>query len=289
MSDDGDTTQFVGGPIKRFGGKGQNASRIIPHLPLAKVYAEPFFGAGGLFFSLPEGTYERESVNDLDASLVTFFRVLRDRLEDLVRVCEATPYARAEFAACLEHSDDPLEEARRVWVRGRQGFSGIAETVGNWGKSTGSGATWLPTCAESKLAALRTYAARLRRVSIDCTDAVDFVDAWGVEDTAIYCDPPYVAESRGGNAYKHEMDEDHHRRLSVALHAAVARGSRVAISGYPSTLYDELYGGWRAVSNDVHLKFMRHGVKERRTEVLWCSYPDTDAIGYREKRQGTLF
>lgn len=95
------------------------APYLVPHFAPARVYAEPFFGAGSVFYRIPPGTYEREAVNDLDASLVTFFRVLRDRTDELLRACELTPYARDEFAAALAHSDDPLEEARRVWVRHR--------------------------------------------------------------------------------------------------------------------------------------------------------------------------
>lgn len=244
------------------------------------VYVEPFFGAGGLFFKIPPGTYKREAVNDLDASLITFFRVLRDRPDDLVRVCEATPFARMEFATCLERSDDPLEEARRVWVRSRQGFAGKATTIGDWGRNPGDHPGWNPGSTEGKLTLLRAYAARLRPVAIDCLDAVDFAETWGQSATAIYCDPPYVAESRRGDVYEHEMDAAHHRRLAAALHAAVVRGSRVAISGYPSALYDELFAGWRTVTHDVALHGTRDAKGARRTEVLWCSYPETEALGY---------
>ena len=143
MRDD-DTSTLVGGPITRYGGKGINAPRLLPHFAPAKVYVEPFFGAGGMFFRVPPGTYEREAVNDLDASLVTFFRALRDQPDELARVIEATPYARDEFIAALEHSPDALEEARRVWVRGRQGFGGKASCAGDWGRNPGATVPWLP-------------------------------------------------------------------------------------------------------------------------------------------------
>lgn len=116
-----------------------------------------------------------------------------------------------------------------------------------------------------------------------------FVETWGKENTALYLDPPYVAETRSGDCYKHEMDDDHHRRLAAVVHGAVAQGAKVAISGYASALYDELFVGWRTVRHDVALHGARDGKGARRTEVLWCSYPETEALGYREKRQGTLF
>ncbi len=282
MNDDvcADTSGFVGGPIKRNGAKGKVAPYLVPHFARARVYVEPFFGAGSVFYRLPPGTYEREAVNDLDASLVTFFRVLRDRTDDLVRVCELTPYARDELAAALVRSPDDLEEARRVWVRHRQGLAGAATTVGNWGRDPGDVAGWGAFQTENKRLALRSFAARLRGVAIDNVDAAEFVDKWGQEATFIYCDPPYVPETRTGKTYEHEMTADDHRRLAASLHAAVARGSRVAISGYPSALYDELFAGWRVTSVDVPLYGARDAKGQRRTECLWMSYPETEALGY---------
>ena len=277
MRDD-DTSALAGGPINRYGGKGLAAPRLLPHFAPADVYAEPFFGAGGMFFRVPQGTYTREAVNDLDDSLVTFFRVLRDRTDDLVRVCEATPYARAEFALCLARSDDPLEEARRVWVRGRQGFAGVAETVGDWGRSPGEKGKWNPTAACSKLAALRAYAERLRAVAIDSIDGVRFVEAWGVRDTFLYCDPTYAPETRPRKRYAHEMTVADHRRFAAACIGAVAKGCKVAVSGYPSALYDELFAGWRCVEHDVALIGTRDATGKRRTECLWMSYPEAESF-----------
>lgn len=280
-----DTSSLRGGPLWRYGGKSLTAARIVPHFARAPLWCEPFFGAGSVFYHLASDAYQRAAVNDLDRSLMTFFRVLRDRADDLVRACELTPYSRDEFIACLERSADDMEEARRVWVRGRQGFAGKARTAGDWGRS--DAATWNPGKAEAKLQALRAYASRLRGVAIDSVDAVEFVDKWGHAGAFIYCDPPYVAASRSGEDYEHEMDDEAHRRLAVALHAAISRGARAAVSGYPSALYDETFRGWRRVEVDVPLLGTRDAQGQRRTEVLWMSYPEHEAMGY--SRQRSLF
>lgn len=287
MSGEGDTSGLVGGPINRYGGKGKLAPHLLPHFAPARVYAEPFFGAGSMFYRIPPGTYEREAVNDLDDALVTFFRVLRDRTDDLVNACELTPYARAEFIAALERSDDPLEEARRVWVRHRQGLAGAAKTAGNWGRNVGTAGGWNPAAALSKLAALRTYAARLRGVCIDCVDGCEFIDKWGQPSTFVYADSPYV----GTDDYEHNVD---HRRLAAACRGAVERGAKVAVSGYPSALYDELFAGWRTIEVDVPLYGARDTKGQRRTEVLWMSYPEAESFAgietaKRNARQPSLF
>lgn len=277
-----DTTSLQGGPIVRYGGKGQIAPRLIPHFASARTWVEPFFGAGGMFFALPPGLYDREAVNDLDHSLVTFFRVLRDRTQDLVRACELTPYAREEFRRALRRSSNPLEEARRVWVRSRQGFSGTGGSVGRWGRDTNHGGPWKAGQSETKLASLREYAARLRLVEIDGIDACDFVARWAGEGAFVYADPPYLATARRGAAYAREMDDAAHERLASALRDAVRQGAKVAVSGYPSVLYDELYAGWRRFEFTVDPKIGRVGrAKGRtRTECLWMSYAERDELGH---------
>lgn len=274
-----DTTRLHGGPLQRYGGKGNNAPRIVPHFARAANYAEACLGAGGIFFRVPEGTYARAAVNDLDASLVGFFRALRDQPDELARLCSLTPYSRSEFAAALIRSDDLLEEARRVWVRGRQGFGGKARCVGNWGRNPGDVTPWNPTGAVTKLDALHAYARRLLHVAIDCIDGAEFIAKWGREGTMVYVDPPYVASTRKGDAYLHELNDDGHRRFAAACHGAVERGARVCVSGYASDLYSDIYAGWRRVDFDVPLKSARHPNGQRRTESLWMSYPASEEIG----------
>lgn len=288
------TTHLVGGPLIRYGGKGRIARLLVPHFARARLYVEPYFGAGSVFYKVPAGTYEREAVNDLDKSIVTFFRVLRDRTEELLRVCSLTPYARDEFAAALEHSEDELEEARRVWVRSRQGFAGKARTVGDWGRKTGvTTGEGQPKQCEAKRDALTAYAARLLNVAVDSIEAAEFVTKWTpikCPDAMVYCDPPYVPEARSGADYTHEMNAEDHRALASALSAAVQRGARVAISGYPSALYDELYQApaWRRMELDVAFYGSRStNATDRRTECLWMSYPVHDELGY--VAQGDLF
>ena len=270
------------GPIWRYGGKGLVAPKLIPHFAKAQLWAEPFFGAGGVFFQLPDRAYQRYAVNDLDSSIITFFRVLRDRPDDLVRVCELTPYAREEFIACLPKSDDPLEEARRVWVRGRQGFAGVGNS---WARSINR---WVADPLEAKWALLPPAARALRKGAVDCIDAREFVQrGGGGEGVFLYNDPPYAPEARTGESYEHELTADDHRALAAELHAAVGRGAKVAVSGYPSALYNELFAGWRTVEFDVALNGTRDATGMRRTEVLWMSYGERDSIG--GAKQKSLF
>lgn len=274
-------TRYVGGPILRYGGKVRLAPLIVPRLPRGRLYLEPYFGAGGLFFAVPVGAYEVEVVNDLDHSLVTFFRMLRSEPEELRRLCEATPYARHEFEAALERSDDPLEEARRVWVRARQSINGVARVPGNWSRPTVSTSN-RQRRGESKLAELEAFARRLRRVAIDCRDGIDVITRYAEPGVSMYLDPPYHPSTRktyGKDAYEHELTAEDHDRLLAASLRAVSAGARVAISGYACAPYDAALIGWRRIEMATTANTTTSGNRQDRVDVLWMSYPPELELG----------
>lgn len=273
--------RYYGGPILRYGGKVRLAPLIVPRLPRGRMYVEPFFGAGGLFFAIPEHTYEVEVVNDLDHSIVTFFRMLRSEPDELRRLCESTPYAREEFRRALEVSEDPLEEARRVWVRSRQSINGVARVPGNWSRPTVSTSN-RQRRGETKLATLEAFAARLRRVAIDCRDGIELVERYAEPGVSIYLDPPYHPSTRrtfGKDAYQHELTSGGHERLLVAALRAVSAGARVAISGYACDAYDEALSGWRRLDFATTANTTTSGDRQDRVDVLWMSYPPETELG----------
>ena len=93
-------------PMPYYGGKQRIADRIVATFPDHLHYVEPF--AGGLSVLLAKEQSKLETVNDLDRHLVTFWRVLRDRPEDLMRVCTLTPHSVFLFR-CFKQ--DPLSFA----------------------------------------------------------------------------------------------------------------------------------------------------------------------------------
>ena len=92
---------------------------------------------------------------------------------------------------------------------------------------------------------------RLLRVQVVSRDAVKVVRKWDSPRTLFYCDPPYLHEARAAgsrNVYGVELSEEDHRGLAEALQSCTGKA---VLSGYPSDLYAELYGGWRVVDFDL--------------------------------------
>ena len=64
-------------PVPYFGGKSRLAPWIVSMFPAHRVYVEPFFGGGSVLLSKKPSSIE--IVNDLDGSVVAFWRALRAR------------------------------------------------------------------------------------------------------------------------------------------------------------------------------------------------------------------
>ena len=93
--------------LRYYGGKWNLAPWIISHFPPHKNYVEPCGGAASVLLQKPRSPLE--TYNDLDGNVVNFFRVLRDKPEELIRQIELTPWSRDEFEICRNPSTEPLE------------------------------------------------------------------------------------------------------------------------------------------------------------------------------------
>lgn len=260
-------------PFAYYGGKARLAPWIVSLMPRHNVYTEPCLGGGAVFFAKPPT--EHEILNDINGALVTFFRMLRDRPIELVRLCEATPYARAELVAA-DTSDpglDDLEVARRWWVAVNQSFNKTGRHNNGFSASAAAGAGEAKT-TKRRLDRLHEVAGRLRDAVIENRPAVEIVTTFDGPNTVHYVDPPYAKETRSNasTAYLNEMTDDDHRELAAVLNGC--KGT-VLVSGYDSGLYAELFDGWHTARRSI-VKRTSNRHSDRRvpvTEVVWCNRP----------------
>lgn len=270
-------------PFAYFGGKSRLAPWIVSSMPKHRVYIEPFAGSAPVLFE--KAPCQHEIINDASGAVINFFTVLRERPEDLERAVSLTPYARDESEACTDYDDpllDPLERARRWWMRSTQGF-GQSPVKTGWSVSTNQN-TCRPRHLMTRIQRFAPAADRLRGVFIESIDAVACIDRYGVSDAVIYADPPYLDvtrtsfndhngdRKRPSGDYEVEFNsEDDHRALAKALNETPAT---VLLSGYPSELYDELYEGWGTVTKKVFVhtsQAVGQTTRPTRTEVVWCN------------------
>lgn len=253
--------------MRYHGGKFRLAPWIIGHFPAHRIYTESFFGAGSVFFLKPAAF--SEIINDLDSSVVNVFRVLRDpvQAEELAKLLTLTPFARSEWKVAYEATNDPVESARRTIARSFMGFGSDAVKANRKTgfRSNANSAGTTPAIDWARYpAVIRSFTERLQGVLIDQKNAAEMMLEHDGPATLHYVDPPYPYKTRSDvRGYSHELTDDGHRELSVALRAL--RGF-VVLSGYRCDLYDELFGDWERVDRDV-IVFR----SSQRVESLWLS------------------
>jgi len=109
-------------PLTYYGGKQKLAAQIAAMMPPHVAYLEPFCGGAAVLFA--KRPAERETINDLDGTVMRFWRALREQPEALASAVAGTPYGRAEWEASRDLDvDDDVEAARRLLVNVDQSFS----------------------------------------------------------------------------------------------------------------------------------------------------------------------
>lgn len=261
-----------------YGGKFSHLDWLLPLLPAAEHFCEPFGGSAAVLINRDPSPVE--TYNDLDGEVVIFFKVLRERADELTKAIGLTPFSREEFEYAIKHQEDgqlsDLERARLFFIRARQVRTGLAQKAssGRWANCkltsragmSGAVSRWL-----GSVEGLSEITERLLRVQIENAPAVDIIKRYDSPQTLFYCDPPYTHDARSDiNAYKFEMDSDAHHELAEVLRSVKGMA---AVSGYESPLMNKLYKGWRKVIGPVK---NINSVRQPRQEILWINYDIND-------------
>ncbi|MDX2229836.1 MAG: DNA adenine methylase [Leptolyngbyaceae cyanobacterium bins.349] len=256
-----------------YGGKFNHLNWLLPLLPETTHYCEPFAGSAAVLLNRKSSPVE--TYNDIDGEVVNFFRVLRDRQEELIHAIGLTPFSREELRIAVEEPIEglsELERARRFFVRARQVRTGLAQTAsaGRWAHCkltsragmAGAVSRWL-----GSVEGLSEIVQRLLRVQIENAPAIEVMQRYDSEETLFYCDPPYPHDSRGDSrAYGYEMTDDNHRDLAEVLKSLKGK---VALSGYRCDLLNNLYKDWNCIESPSKQCL---SVKKPRIEILWTNY-----------------
>ena len=120
-------------------------------------------------------------------------------------------------------------------------------------------------------------AMRLRGVEIRRIDAFELIREWMDDaDAMIHIDPPYLPEVRRSQSdCLHEMTPEQHAEM---LAMACDSRAHIAISGYPSHLYDSVLSDWHrrertlTIRSAVGVNGQSKGGRANRQEVLWMNY-----------------
>jgi DNA adenine methylase len=291
-----------------FGGKRTLAPSIVEELGVHRSFYDVFCGGCSVLFGKPVSSME--TCNDLHGDLVTTamvlasrsWRALYERVDRMLLCQELIDSFVADMAETIVPPGDTrsvteahVERAAAVlavaWI-GRNGVAGTKRTnyamAICWTQGGGSpGIRW-----RSAVDSVPSWHDRLKGVVILNRDGFEVLGSIQDEEgTAIYVDPPYFQNTRGGGGssrYLHDFAEndgadgghlfdveDDHCRLARALQRF--KKARVVVSYYDHPRLAALYRGWwcRKVYRQKNLHVQnRRGMGEcEAPEVLLMNGP----------------
>lgn len=284
----------IGAIAPWFGGKRTMAPAIVTELGRHTQYFEPFCGSMSVLFA--KNPSQKETVCDLHGDLTNLARVVQHPedgfwlFDELQRVLFGQ--AILEDARAYLEADPPVYDRQRAywyflacWM-GRNGTAGTErvdyQIAVRWTKGGGS-----PTVRwRNALRSMPAWHERLQNVVILNRDAFEILPRFEDDPgTAIYVDPPYMAQTRSkgavkngrGGKYKHEFSHngdmfgpDDHTRLARILRTY--RHARIVVSYYDCPLARELYDGWTFVDHSrqkhLHAQNGRGARPKQAPEVL---------------------
>ncbi len=264
----------VKSPLKWTGGKFYLADWIVSLMPRHKVYVEPFFGAGWVFFTKPKS--EIEVINDIDDRVYALFRVLSDeelfqRFVEKIWFIGASEKLYYEMLEKLKSNEiDLVDRAVMFFYVNKFALSGnLDERFLIW-RDNNKALSY--EVVKDRLLAIHK---RLRGVVVLNRDWKDVVRKYDGEDVVVYLDPPYVLDTRSNSEgiYAYEMSNEEHEEL---VDICLKLKSKVILSGYLNEIYRRLEeNGWIRLDREVSLTSIvvfKGKERPKRIESLWLNY-----------------
>lgn len=261
-----------------FGGKNSTKLQnfILSKLRLIDVFhlAEPFSGSAAVALNFKQARIR--TINDINSEVYTFFKVLREKPEQLIYQLELTPYSREEYnhgSPSIEIYSD-VEKARRFFLRTCQSFgnSGALKIYNSWSytiRDSRYGCSQSTARFLNKVAGLKDVVNEMRYMQIENIDFKKFILKYDSAQTVFYVDPPYVHETRSMHQkYTDEMTEGDHKDLANLL---LNIKGKFLLSGYRSGLYESLYKDCYTDSIG-NIRTNSTTTRKQVIETVWSNY-----------------
>ncbi|MBI3501315.1 MAG: DNA adenine methylase [Bacteroidetes bacterium] len=254
-------------PLTYYGGKQRMVQHILPLIPKHKLYCEPFFGGGAVFFAKePSGI---EVINDTNGELINFYKVVKTKFSKLKKEIVSSLHSRKLHRKAIFIYRNPalfsdVERAWAIFIMSHQSYCSILDSTWACGKTEN---TTERKFHRKKIALAKDLAKRLESVQIECRDAIEVIQTRDTRDSFFYLDPPYFNSDMGH--YGGYREED----FEKLLQALSKIKGKFLLSSYPSELLKKYARKNRWFTKTINTNLSVQGAKKKRkVEVLTGNY-----------------
>jgi DNA adenine methylase len=252
-------------PISYYGGKQNMLKHLLLMVPAHKIYCEPFFGGGALFFAKPKS--EVEVINDHNSEVTNFFKMVKTRFSELQKEIQGTLHSRELYKHAMVVYENPelFTEVKRAWAFWTLTNQGFASMIGSWG--FGKENSKEKAVANKRDGFTKEYAERLKQTQIESNDALKVIGRCDSIESFIYCDPPYIGSDMGH--YAGYTEEDYTKLLEVL---SKIKG-KFLLSSYPSKILSRFIKKfkWKTQKVEKYIAVTKH-TEKKKIEMLVCNY-----------------
>jgi DNA adenine methylase len=260
--------------LRRLGNKKKIADKIQAHFPPHKIYIEPFFGAGGMFFNKPKAKYN--IVNDLDSDVFNLFQVVMNQKEELEKAFYMMPIHSDLLDYWKKNEEtEPIKKALRFLFLSNLTMygtnSGLALVVTKGKNDFYNNLTKTFDCLSD---------VKFRNMDFRLFLKTNYFNEHRPnqrKESFYYCDPPYLDTA---DNYSNSFTEQDSLDLFDCLEET---GCKFAMSEFGGlTPETETFVQKEAIRRGLNVIIIgeRQNLKNRRTEILVTNY---------ENRQQSLF
>ena len=268
-------------PINYYGGKFNMLPYILPKIPPHRVYIEPFFGGGTVFFAKPKS--HCEVINDINDNVVNFFRVLQADFKKLERLIQYSCHSRSMHRQTKLIYTNPLQydAVTRAWAFWYQSNVSFGNKVANggwaygWNSKDNSHQGLIFITRRKRI--IPRLVKRLENVQIECGDAINLIKkSIHKKDIFFYLDPPYVSADMGH--YKGTFSKEDLLDLLKLLSTAKAK---FLLSSYREDILLEYQDKYNWDHDEINQKCTvanKYKSKKRKVECLTWNYKTEEQI-----------
>ena len=186
-------------PISYYGGKQQLVKVLLEMIPKHRIYCEPFFGGGALFFQKKPSYLE--VINDINDNLINFYLQCQNNFEELAAeihktLCSESQYIWAQEIYQGQKVVDDITKAVATWIVFQCGFMNSADKSWKWDNGTDNS-----HCGRVLMHNRKNFCPwiqkRLESVQISCMDALKVIEQRDTPGSFFYLDPPYPNSDQG--------------------------------------------------------------------------------------------